>query len=389
MSVIRSVEAFVLRLPKPDAPAERYHSAPNVRSIYPARDEVLLVRVASDEHVGWGEALTPVTPEAPAAIINELLAGMVIGSAAGPPPPVTFRMQESMRERGHLAGHHMDAVAAVDTALWDLWGKQLGQPVHALLGGRYRDEVPVYLTSVSGRTPEEKASGAADGYRAGHRRMKLHLSMDSATVVATLDAVQAALADEDQAVQIAVDVHWVHDVAGARPLGRAFDERGVWFFEAPLAPEDLAGHTQLAAGMATPVAVGEAMRHRFEFTQWADARAMSIAQPDIGRTGISEGRAIAATLAAHHVPIAPHHSMATALAYAAGLHVSAAAELVTAMEFGPGMIEKSRPLMRAWFMDSTSVAGGAVALSDRPGLGVDVDEDAVRALAREAREGRD
>ncbi|QOR71549.1 mandelate racemase/muconate lactonizing enzyme family protein [Ruania alkalisoli] len=376
---IRSVEAFIVRLPKEGAPPERYRSAPHVRSIYPSHDEILLVRIATDHAVGWGEALTPVTPEAPAAIVTELLAGMVIGTVAGPPAPLTFRMQETMRERGHMSGHHMDAVAAVDIALWDLWGRTLGQPVHALLGGAYRDAVPVYLTSVPGDSPEEKARGAVMGYRDGHRRMKLHLSMEPAGVLATVDAVQGAL---DGSVQVAVDTHWVHDVATARPLGRAFDERGVWFFEAPLAPEDIDGHQFLAAGMATPVAVGEAMRNRFEFAHWATRNAMQIAQPDIGRTGISEGASIATALAAHHVPIAPHHSMATSLAYAAGLHVAASAERVLAMEFGPGTVEKSRPLMDAWFMDAP-VTDGAIALSDRPGLGVEVDEAAVWALAGE------
>src|SRR5690606_9233159 len=114
------------------------------------------------------------------------------------------------------------------------------------------------------------------------------------TVLETVDAVQAAL---EGPAQIAVDVHWVHDLAGARPLGRSFDDRGLWFFEAPLPPEDIEGHRALAAGMATPVAVGEAMRHRFEFAHWAARQAMQIAQPDIGRTGISEGAAIAAALA--------------------------------------------------------------------------------------------
>src|SRR5699024_8887493 len=168
-------EGFSLRLPRADMGTERYRSAPHVRSIYPSRDEILLTRISTDDAVGWGEALTPVTPEAPAAIITELLAQMLIGRAIGPPPPLTFRMQESMRERGHMAGHHMDAVAAVDMALWDLWGKHLGQPVHALLGGARRRHVPVYLTSVPGRTPDEKAKSAVEGYRAGHRRMKLHL----------------------------------------------------------------------------------------------------------------------------------------------------------------------------------------------------------------------
>lgn len=386
MGVIRSVEAFPLRLPGGAKPgvSQRYRSVPHVRSVYPSRDETLLVRIATDDHVGWGEALTPVTPEAPASIVQHLFAPLLVGTVVAGPRPVTFRLQEAMRERGHLEGHHADAVAAVDTALWDLLGQETGRPVHELLGGAYRDRVPLYLTTVGGSSAQEKAEAAVEAYETGLSRMKLHLSMDPAEVLRIVDAVLDALAQvatDDRAARIAVDTHWVHDLGPARHLARAFDERGVWFFEAPLAPEDLRGHTTLAQGAATPIAVGEAMRSRFSFAQWAAAGAMQVAQPDIGRTGISEGSAIATATAAHHIPIAPHHSMATALAYAAGLHVTAAAEHVAAMEFGPGVLAKSEALMTSEAMAADAVSDGSVPIGTLPGLGVVVDEDAVRALS--------
>ena len=386
MGVIRRVEAFPLRLPSSagQQTPERYRSVAHVRSVYPTRDETLLVRIATDDHVGWGEALTPVTPEAPAAVVERLLGPLLIGADVRGARPVTFGLQESMRERGHLEGHHADAVAAVDTALWDLLGKEMVRPVHELLGGAYRNRVPLYLTTVGGTGPEEKAAAAVEAYRGGFTRMKLHLSMDPEGVLRVVDAVLDALsrvAGQDRPPRIAVDTHWVHDLASARHLARAFDERGVWFFEAPLAPEDLSGHELLAAGSTTPVAVGEAMRSRFAFAQWAARRAVAVAQPDVGRTGISEGSAIAGAVAAHHLPIAPHHSMATALAYAAGLHVTAAAELVAAMEFGPGVLAKSSDLMTSEAMAEGAVADGSVPIGAAPGLGVEVDEAAVRALA--------
>lgn len=385
MSVIRSVEAFPLRLPTGShADGARYRTVPYVRSVYPSRDETMLVRIATDDHVGWGEALTPVTPEAPAAIIENLLGPLLVGTDVRAAGPVTLRMQESMRERGHLEGHHADAVCGVDIALWDLFGKEAGRPVHELLGGAYRERVPLYLTSVGGAGPEAKAEAARQAYLDGFSRMKLHLSMEPAGVLRTVDAVLEAVAEvatDDRTPQIAVDTHWVHDLSTARHLARAFDERGVWFFEAPLAPEDLPGHELLAAGSATPLAVGEAMRSRFVFSQWAARRAMAVAQPDIGRTGITEGAKIAAALAAQYVPIAPHHSMATALAYAAGLHVTAAAEHVAAMEYGPAVLAKSTELMTSEAMAEGAVADSSVGLGTRPGLGVEVDEEAVRAMA--------
>ncbi|HXA59524.1 MAG TPA: enolase C-terminal domain-like protein, partial [Streptosporangiaceae bacterium] len=269
MSVIRSVEAFVLRLGKDDGGAARYISAPPVRSVYPSREETLFVRIATDDHVGWGEALTPVAPEAPAAVITHLFAPLLVGTdlAATGVRPVTTLLQASMRERGHLGGHHADAVAGVDIALWDLFGQIHRLPVHQLLGGAYRTEVPLYLTSVAGATPPERAEQAAAARADGFTRMKLHLTTEPRRALETVDAVLGALDDPD--AKVAVDAHWVHGQGAASRLGRALDERGAWFFEAPLAPEDLPGHSALAAMLATPVAVGEAMRHRFEFAQWA------------------------------------------------------------------------------------------------------------------------
>ncbi|CAM3601592.1 mandelate racemase/muconate lactonizing enzyme family protein [Occultella aeris] len=388
MPTITSLEAFPLQLPLApgrEAGGARYRAAPNVRSVYPARDETVLVRIATADHVGWGEALAPVAPEAPAVIINEVFAPLLVGTELEGPRPTAFRLQETMRERGHLNGHHADAVAGLDIALWDLTGHTHGLPVHTLLGGTYRTEVPLYLTTVGGATPAEKAEHAVAAHRAGFDAMKLHLSMDPRTVLTTVDAVLEALAGEPAgdrpAPQVAVDAHWVHQLGPARSLGRALDERGIWFFEAPLAPEDLRGHELLAQDLATPVAVGEAMRHRFEFAEWTARRAVGIAQPDIGRTGISEGFAIAGVTAANYVPIAPHHSMATSLAYAAGLQVSGAAESLAAMEYGPHTSLKSAALMSADFMADGAVSDGRVTLPTAPGLGVTVDEDAVRALA--------
>lgn len=390
MSTIRRIEAFPLRLPKTGSDpstgsaSSRYESAPEVRSIYPRRDETLLVRIESDESIGWGEALTPVAPEAPAAIVESLFAPMLIGTPFHGPRPLAFRLQESMRERGHLEGHHADAVAAVDMALWDLWGHELDRPVRDLLGGPHRDRIPLYLTTVPGGNPEEKAASAVEAYGHGFPDMKVHLGMPPAQTLRTVDAMLDALShveDPDRPARLAVDAHWVHDRGAARFLARAFDERGIWFFEAPLAPEDLEGHRILAAGAATPVAVGEAMRSRFAFAHWSARGALAVAQPDMGRTGISEGSTIATAVAALHLPIAPHHSMATALAYAAAMHVSAAAEHLLAVEYGPAVLDKSRCLMTSEEMTPGALVRGSVPIGAGPGLGVEVDEQAVRTLA--------
>ena len=384
MTTIRRVEAFPLRLPADGPPpADRYVCDPQVRSIYPTRDELVLVRIATDDHVGWGEALTPVAPEAVAALVDHAIAPMLVGRHLDGPRPLTAAIQEAMRERGHLEGHHADAVAAVDLALWDLAGRCSGLPVATLLGGPRRAEIPLYLTSLPGADDDARAASARDAYEAGFHRMKVHLtSADPRSTLRSLDAVLAAVAEvEDPAepARIAVDTHWVHDLGAAQLLADALGERGIWFLEAPLAPEDRHGHEQLQRLGRVTIAVGEQIRSRFTFAEWAARRAMGIAQPDICRTGISDASTVAALTAAHHIPLAPHLSMATGLGFAATLHVAAATELLAAVEFSPPLLTRGRDLLAT--MPLTPPASGTIHLPDGPGLGVVVDEAAVRSLA--------
>jgi galactonate dehydratase len=134
-------------------------------------------------------------------------------------------------------------------------------------------------------------------------------------------------------------------------------------------PEDVAGHRDLAAALATPIAVGEALRNRYEFRAWLDARAVDLCQPDVGRTGITEAMAIAELAAAHHVPVAPHHSVGLGVALAAGLQVAAAVEAMPAFEFQPATMAVANQIL------ATPLAGGPVCfpVPDSPGLGVEVD----------------
>jgi D-galactarolactone cycloisomerase len=346
--------------------ADDYYRRPPWRSLYSDRFETLLVRVVCDDGTsGWGEALAPVAPEVPRAVVDRLLAPVLIGEDPRRVRPLWSMLTGLMRERGHLTGHQADALAAVDIALWDLAGKAYGVPVHALLGGAFRDEVPSYVSGLPRSTDADRAELAAEWAARGVRAIKLHLGHGVDADLATYDAVRAA----HPGLRVAVDAHWAYDLADALRLGRALDERRAWFLEAPLAPEDLDGHRELAAAIITPVAIGEALRNRYEFRAWLAARALDLCQPDIARTGITEAMAIAELAAAHHVPVAPHHSVGLGVAVAAGLHVAAAIETMPAFEFQPSTMAVANRIL------ATPIPGGPVAfpVPDAPGLGVEVD----------------
>ncbi|WP_433217683.1 mandelate racemase/muconate lactonizing enzyme family protein [Dactylosporangium sp. CS-047395] len=387
-----------------------YYLRPPWRSLYSDRYETMVVRLTCDDGtVGWGECLAPVGPEVPKAIVDRLLAPILLDPGPLPPAdaglagagtpgvagagspgvagagspgvagagspgvdpravrPWWARLSGLMRERGHLGGHQADALAAVDIALWDLAGKAAGLPVHALLGGAFRATVPTYVSGLPVADNAARAELARKWLADGATHVKLHLGHGVDEDLAAYDAVAAT------GIRVAVDAHWAYDLADALRLGRALDERGAWFLEAPLAPEDLEGHRELAAALITPVAAGEAMRHRYEFRQWLQARALDLAQPDVGRTGITEAMAIAELASAFHVPVAPHHSVGLGVVLAAGLHVAAAIEAMPAFEFQPGPFPVANRILTA----PLSGGPGSFPLPTAPGLGVEVDISAL------------
>lgn len=382
---IAGVDTYVLKLAPPEAylgappasapAAAEYFVRPPWRSLYSARFETLLVRITCDDGTeGWGEALAPVAPEVVQAIVDRLLTPVLLGADPRRVKPLWSTLSGLMRERGHLVGHQADALAAVDIALWDIAGKAAGVPVHALLGGAFRDEIPTYVSGLPRPTDAERAALAAEWAAKGVRAVKLALGYGVEADLATVDAVRAVHPD----LKVAVDAHWAYPLHDALRLGRGLDERGAWFFEAPLVPEDVTAHRELAAALTTPVAVGEAMRNRYEFRAWLDARAVDLCQPDVARTGITEAMAIAEVAAAHHIPVAPHHSVGLGVAVAAGLHVSAVIEDLPAFEFQPGTMAVANDVL------TTPLDGGPVAfgLPQGPGLGVEVDLAFVTQEAR-------
>ncbi|GAA2803249.1 hypothetical protein GCM10020219_088390 [Nonomuraea dietziae] len=173
---IERVDTFVVKLVPPEAylgahPGEAeggYFLRPPWRSLYSSRFETVLTRITcSDGSYGWGEGLAPVAPEVLKEIIDRLLAPALLGQDPRRVRPLWTRLGGLMRERGHLVGHQADAMAAVDIALWDLAGKLHGAPVHALLGGAFRDEVPTY---VSGTAAPHRRRARRAGRRMGGPR---------------------------------------------------------------------------------------------------------------------------------------------------------------------------------------------------------------------------
>ena len=382
---IASIQAYAIKIPPLGAESksdsdqvEAYGdytiAADAWTSIYSRNHETCLVRLETDDGlVGWGEGQAPVAPRATAAIVEDLCAPLLLGRDPFDVEYIWYRLYSAMRERGHVTGFYVDALAAVDLALYDLLGKALNKPVYKILGGAFRPDVKVYA-GLGGTEPDAAAANARALLAAGYRALKLHLRMPNPQILVVVEAVRRAVGPE---VELLVDVHGTRDVSEAIELGKGLEPLGVRWLEAPCQPEDSRGQAEIARALSMQVATGEWLRTVWEWRDWIALRGFDVAMPDVARTGLSEGKRIAALCDSFNLPIAPHVGGGGILSVAATVHYSLAIPNFQIMEHSHEAQTWKGSIASAYPMPQD----GRFAAPQEPGLGVEIDEAAVARFA--------
>ena len=370
---IKREEAYLGALPK-EAITRAYFLRPPYRALYSAYFETAFVKISVDDGAfGWGEALAPVAPEVVCAIVEQLLSPALLGRDPLDGNVLWNVMYDLMRERGYYGGFMLDAISACDTALWDLRGKILHQPIYQLLGGAFHQRVPCYVSGLPRPTAEERVELALRYVARGFHDFKLAAGHGVRADTASVKALRDALGVESR---LLLDAHWVYPLDEAVRLGQNLAELDVGFFEAPINPEDVCGHAQLAAAVPVPIAHGETERTRYQFRPWLEQSAAQVLQPDVGRAGISEVIKIATMAEAFNTLVAPHLSVGLGICIAASIHVAAAIPNLYLLEYQPPVFEAANLLL-----DTPLVcAEGFYELPTGAGLGVALDESRLRDL---------
>jgi len=374
---ITQVEAFALRFQtgKPSEQQEANYYLPDEgwRCIYARHHETMVVRITtSDGIVGYGEGQSPVSPRTSKTIVEDLCRPILIGQDPFDVEYLWQRMFTAMRERGHYTGFFIDALAGCDIALWDIIGQATGKPVHKVLGGRYRDRIPLYA-GVSG-TPESAAAKADECVSQGYSGLKIHATQDRAEILEIVAAVRERVGPK---VKLMVDVHTQYSIPDAILLGRGLEKLDVMWLESPTAPEDIPGQAALAQALDMSVAIGEWTRTRFELREVFERRACDITMPDIARTGLTEGKRIASLADTYNIPVTPHIGGGGILSIAATIQFSATIPNFLIMEHSPGAYEMKGQITTR----KPTVQDGAFILDDTPGIGVTIDTEALETLA--------
>ena len=375
---ITQVEAFALRFQTERSSEQQgphYSVAPEGwRSIYSRHHETMVVRITtSDGIVGYGEGQSPVSPRTSKTIVEDLCRPILMGKDPFDVEYLWQRMFTSMRERGHYTGFFIDALAGCDIALWDIIGKATGKPVHKVLGGRYRDRIPLYA-GVGGTTPEAAAARAAEFVSQGYGGLKIHTTSERAEILEIVAAVREQVGPK---IKLMVDLHTQYSVPEAVMLGRGLEELDVMWLESPTVPEDIPGQAALAQALDMSVAIGEWTRTRYELREVFERRACDITMPDIARTGLTEGKRIASLADTYNIPVTPHIGGGGILSIAATVQFSATIPNFLIMEHSPEAYESKGQITTR----KPTVEDGAFVIDDVPGLGITIDTEVLEAFA--------
>jgi D-galactarolactone cycloisomerase len=387
---IAEISTFILRVP---LGGQTFYSS---QAAFPERNSLLVRITTQDGLVGWGEGGQYGPPGPVASCINDVFAPLLIGQRVDQPVRMWEQMYAYSRDFGQK-GAYVEAISAIDIALWDLWGQALRMPVHALMGGAFRDRVKAYATGcyygtqfldrerVLADLEAEASTYAADGF--GILKIKVGLL----SVEADAERVATVRGAVGKDVRLLVDCNHAYNATTAIRMGRELEKYGVLWFEEPVLPEDRAGYRRVRDALAIPIAGGECEFTRYGFRDLFTGGCVDIAQPDLCVSGgFSEWIKIQALASAFGVLTIPH-VWGSGVAVAAALHALAsvppmphtASPVPLQNEPVVEFDRKHNPLRDDLLLEKFELENGELKVPQGPGLGITVDEAVLKRYRSE------
>lgn len=334
-----------------------------------------LVAVLTDEDlVGWGSVST--TEELVRGALS-VLRPFYEGENALEPERVSEVLHQNTFWMGR-GGAITHTISGIDIALWDILGQATGQPVSRLLGGCYRTRVTPYASLLM-QEPERMADELAPVKEQGFRAFKIGWGpfgrRNAATDEAIVRAARKAIGSYSKLMVDAgaSDAFWTQGYKWALRTASMLADYDAFWFEEPLPPDNLRDFVMLRQQAPIPIAGGEVLTRRQSFQSWLQAGAWDIVQPDVTKVGgLSEARRIAWMARENGVRLVPH-GWNTAVGLAADLHLAAAFPDIEFVEYLTGSPFIDAIAAGGWKLDP----GGMLPVPQRPGLGINLDMDAV------------
>lgn len=356
-------------------------------TVYKVKPRWIFVKVSTDEGIeGWGEMISGTKTETVVAGAYEI-GKRLIGRNPFEIERLFQEMHRSFFRGGPING---TIVSGLEMALWDIKGKAFNVPVYELLGGAARDKIKVY-SWIGGDRPSEVVAQAQDRFDRGFTAVKMNATeelhyIDSYEkvdeVVERVASIRERFGDK---LAIGVDFHGRVHKPMAKVLAKALEPYHPMFLEEVVLPENEEHFKEVAAAVAVPLATGERLYTRWQFKNIFKQGAIDIIQPDVALCGgILETRKIAAMAEAYDMAVAPHAPYGP-IALAATLQVDSCTPNVFIQEQSLG-IHYNKGFDLLDFVKNKEIfqyQDGFVALPDKPGLGLIMDEDKIKEIAQE------
>ena len=335
--------------------------------------------------VGWGEPVVEGRAHSVAAAVEEL-SDYLVGK-----DPRNIEDHWTVLYRGgfYRGGPVLSsAISGIEQALWDIKGKALGVPVYELLGGAVRDKVRLYA-HVPGTTPEECAAAAKKLVASGYTALKMGVVSETDWVErpSSIDAAVNRFAAVREAVGrdvgLGIDFHGRVRRSVAKVLAKAIEPFDPMFYEELLLPGNSDALREVARNCAVPLATGERMFTRWDFKAVLEDGVVDIIQPDVSHTGgIWELRKIAAMAEAYDVAVAPHCPLGP-ITLASSLQIDLCTPNAFIQEQSTNVAYHTddNAMFRYLKGDPFNFNAGFVSRLEAPGLGIEVNEEAVREAA--------
>jgi len=306
---------------------------------------------------------------------------------------------------GAQGGQYVTALTGLEIALWDLAGKALGLPIYQLLGGKMRDRIRLYcdtatplpedpatqerlqevkelgFTAVKIDIDEQHSPRNWDQLRPFDRapllaRVKANLCASNAEIEYMIKKIALARDAFDERVDLCVDMHGQYDVSTAKRVAKEVEPFKLLYLEEPVPPENIQALRDIREFTTTPIATGENLYLRHGFREVLEKHAVDIIQPDMQKCGgLLESRKIADMAHVYYVPLSPH-CVVSPMGTMASCHVCAAIPNFLALEWH---WLRDLSLWRKFVKEGEIIDRGFVTVTDRPGIGVELDEEAARS----------
>ena len=340
------------------------------------RTNFVFVKVETDTGLhGWGEATLEYKENTVVAAIHDL-EGWLIGKD---PHNVEAFRHDCYRDAYWRGGPVlMSALAAVEMALWDIKGKDLGVPVYQLLGGKVRDSIPVYMNGwfSPAKTPDEFAEKALE-LRENHFPGckwdpfgKSYLQISKRDLNLAMECVEKVAEVVGEDVILLVEGHGRFDVPTAQKIARRLGDYDIYWFEEPVPPQDNEGMREVKRVSPVAIAAGERLYNRYEYRPFFELGCADYIQPDVSHAGgIMELRMLGAEAEARHIGFCPHNPSGP-VANAASLQLAACIPNFIMLE----MMMTDVPYRADMCDEDLTLVDGRMTIPDRPGLGIELNE---------------